>query len=138
MSWLFGYDFTPFRFCASVLPVTVRQSPCRSFASSSIFISGWMPPMRMSSDIMYLPLGLRSASTGTRLPMRVKSSSSSGTFAACAIASRCSTALVDPLSAMTTVIAFSKASRVRICDGVMPAFTSRTTALPASSQSLIL
>ena len=94
--------------------------------------------MRISSDIMYLPLGRRSASTGTRAPMRVKSSSSSGTFAACAIASRCSTALVEPLSAMTTVIAFSNASRVRICDGVMPAFTSLTTALPASSQSLIL
>ena len=46
---------------------------------------------------MYLPLGLKSASTGTCLPMRVKSSSSSGTFAACAIASRCSTALVEPL-----------------------------------------
>ena len=44
------------------------------------------------------------------LPMRVKSSSVSFTRAACAIASRCSTALVEPPSAMTTVIAFSKAS----------------------------
>jgi hypothetical protein len=48
-----------------VLPVTVRQSPCSRPASSSIFISGWVPPMRDSSDITYLPLGLRSASTGT-------------------------------------------------------------------------
>jgi hypothetical protein len=70
--------------------------------------------------------------------MRVKSSSSSRTFAACAIASRCRTALVEPLNAITIVIAFSKAERVRICDGVTPAFTSLTTAFPASSQSLIL
>ena len=33
-------------------------------------MSGRMPPMATSSDMRYLPLGLRSASTGTRLPMR--------------------------------------------------------------------
>ncbi len=94
-----------------------------------------MPPTATSSDIRYLPLGLRSASTGTRLPMRVKSSSASGTRASCAIASRCSTAFVDPPSAMTAVIAFSKASRVRIREGVIPRSSSRTTAAPASLQS---
>ena len=57
----------------------------------------------------YRPLGLRSASTGTLRPMRVKSSIVSCTFAACAIASRCSTALVEPPSAITVVMAFSKA-----------------------------
>jgi hypothetical protein len=36
--------------------------------------------MATSSDMPYLPLGLRSASTGTRLPMRVKSSMVSFTF----------------------------------------------------------
>ena len=45
--------------------------------------------MATSSDIRYCPLGFRSASTGTRRPMRVKSSSVSSTPAACAIASRC-------------------------------------------------
>ena len=78
--------------------------------------------MRTSSDIEYLPLGRRSASTGTRAPMRVKSSSVSGTPASCAIASRCSTALVEPPSAMTTVMAFSNASRVRMSRGRMPRF----------------
>ena len=33
-------------------PVTVRQPPWSMPASSKIFSSGWMPPMRMSSDIM--------------------------------------------------------------------------------------
>ena len=78
-------------------------------ASSSVFMSGRMPPMATSALMLYLPLGLRSASTGTRLPMRVKSSMVSFTFAACAMASRCNTAFVEPPSAMTTVMAFSKA-----------------------------
>ena len=51
--------------------------------------------------------------------MRVKSSIDSFTPAACAIASRCSTALVDPPSAMTVVIAFSNALRVRMSRGRM-------------------
>ncbi len=53
------------------------------------------------------------------------------------MASRWSTALVEPPSAMTVVIAFSNASRVMICDGVMPSFASFTTALPAFLQSSI-
>ncbi len=138
MSCPLGYGFTRARFWRSVLPVTVRQSPCSMPASSSDFISGWMPPMRMSSDIEYLPLGRRSASTGTRAPMRVKSSSSSGTPAACAIASRCSTALVEPPSAIVTTMAFSNASRVRIIDGLMPCLIRLTTARPARSASVRL
>ena len=100
-----------------VLPVTVRHSPCSRPASSKRFISGLIPPMAMISDIRYLPLGRTSASTGTRLPMRLKSSRESLTPASCAMASRCSTALVEPASAMVTVIAFSKALRVRMSRG---------------------
>ena len=113
-----GYGFTPRKVSAMVSPVTVRQSPWSSFLSSSIFISGRMPPMATSSDIKCLPLGFKSASTGTRLPMRVKSSIVSFTFAACAMASRCSTALVEPPSAMTTVMAFSNAFLVRMSSGL--------------------
>ena len=94
-----------------------------------------MPPIRISSDMEYRPLGRRSASTGTRAPMRVKSSSSSGTSAACAMASRCSTALVEPASAMVVTMAFSKASRHRMSDGLMPRRTSCSTARPARSAS---
>ena len=79
-----------------------------------------MPPTATSSLIRYFPLGLRSATTGTFLPMREKSSIVSLTSAAWAIASRCSTALVEPPSAMTTVMAFSNAFFVMMSRGLMP------------------
>ena len=47
--------------------------------------------------------------------MRSKSSIVHATSAACAIARKCSTALVEPPTAMTTLIAFSIALRVTIC-----------------------
>ena len=65
----------------------------------------------------YLPCGFMSAMCGTRAPMRLKSSSSSSTRASFAIASRCSTALVEPPSAIVTAIAFSNASLVMIWRG---------------------
>ena len=67
------------------------------------------------------PEGLRSHSTGTRPRMVSKSSMVRGTSAAWAMARRCSTALVEPPSAMTTAMAFSKALRVRIWRAVRPA-----------------
>ena len=57
--------------------------------------------------------------------MRVKSSSPRSTPAACAIASRCRTALVEPPSAIVTVMAFSNASRVRMSRGLMPLLDER-------------
>ena len=70
--------------------------------------------------------------------MRVKSSSDSFTCAECAIASRCSTALVEPPSAITVVIAFSNAWRVRMSRGRRLRSTSATTAAPARSASACL
>src|SRR6266496_503665 len=62
--------------------------------------------------------------------MASKSSSDNGTRAACAMASRCSTALVEPPTAITTAIAFSKALRVRMPLGTICLCTaaSRTSA----------
>jgi hypothetical protein len=60
---------------------------------------------------------LRSQSTGTRARIVSKSSSARGTPAAWAIASRWSTALLEPPRAIATAIPFSKAARVRICRG---------------------
>ena len=118
------------RFSAIVAPVTVSASPCSSPASSSAFITTGTPPTRSTVDITCRPNGLTSARCGTRSPIRLKSSSSSGTPASQAMASRCSTALVDPPNAITTAIAFSNASRVRICRAVMPLSSSPTTASP--------
>ncbi len=64
--------------------------------------------------------------------MRSKSSSSSSTPASCAIASRCSTAFVDPASAITTAIAFVNASFVRMSRGRSPDASSLVSARPDS------
>ncbi len=118
------------RFCAMVSPVTVRQSPCSRPASSSAFITTGTPPMWSTSNITCLPNGFTFARCGTFAPIRVKSSSDSLTLASCAIASRCSTALVEPPNAITTAIALSKASLVRMSRAVMPRRSSSTTACP--------
>ena len=118
------------RFSAMVLPVTVRQSPCSIPASSRAFMITGTPPMWSTSFITWLPNGLTSARCGTRAPTREKSSRVSSTSASFAIASRCRTALVEPPKAMTTAMAFSNASLVRMSLAVMPRRSSSTTAWP--------
>ena len=76
-----------------------------------------IPPARWRSTVTKRPEGCRSHSTGMRARIVSKSSSVSGTPAACAMASRWSTALVEPPTAMVTAIAFSNAWRVRIWRG---------------------
>ena len=61
-----------------------------------------------------------SQSEARALGNRWKSSSVKSTLAAWAIASKWRVALVEPPSAMVTVIASSKASRVKISDGLSP------------------
>ena len=61
-------------------------------------------------------------SSGVRSLTVWKSSISSGTPASRAIASRCSTALVEPPVAATPAIAFSNAARVRMSCGKVPCF----------------
>ena len=78
----------------------------------------------------YLPCGFVSAMCGTRAATLLKSSRASSTRASVAMASRCSTALVEPPSAITTAMAFSNASLVMICRGRMPSSSRRTTASP--------
>jgi hypothetical protein len=88
---------TSARFSASVFPVTVTQSPWRNPRSRRYFITAGVPPTPCRSSCTNLPLGFRSASSGTRSLARWKSvERSSGTPAARAMAIRCSTALVDP------------------------------------------
>ncbi len=82
-----------------------------------------------------LPPGFMSAMCGTRAAIRLKSSNSSATPASLAIASRCSTALVEPPRALVTAIAFSNAALVMIWRGVMPRRSSCTTASPARRAS---
>mmetsp|Transcript_120670 Transcript_120670/g.341211 ORF Transcript_120670/g.341211 Transcript_120670/m.341211 type:complete len:360 (-) Transcript_120670:340-1419(-) len=96
------------KFSASVWPVHVRHSPCSQPTLSKYFITTGVPPILCTSSIRYAPLGLRSAISAVLSLRRWKSSISSSTPAVAAIASRCSTAFVEPPSALTTTIAFSK------------------------------
>src|SRR6266542_2360191 len=118
---------TPASVCATVFPVIVTESPCSRPAPSRIFITCGMPPARCRSTVRYLPEGLRSHSTGTLLRTRSKSSIVHSTPAACAMARKCSTALVEPPIAMTTAIAFSIASRVTMSRGLRSFFTASTS-----------
>ena len=109
------------RFSASVLPVTVRHRRAAGRVEQRLHAAARMPPIATSSAITYLPLGLqvgehRHALADAREVVERRASRRR----LCAIASRCSTALVDPPSAMTTVIAFSNALRVRMSRGLMP------------------
>ena len=54
------------------------------------------------------------------------------------MASRCNTALVEPPSAMTRVMALSKASRVMMSRGLMSSSSNRRTAAPAARHSASL
>ncbi len=71
--------------------------------------------------------------TGVASAIRSKSSSSSGMSSSRAIAIRCSTPLVEPPVAAIAAIAFSRASRVMICDGRTSSRTSCTASSPARS-----
>ncbi len=78
------------------------------------------PPAAKRSVATKRPPGRRSARIGVRAQMASKSSISRGMPASTAIASRWSTALVEPPVAENEAIAFSKASRVAIDRGLMP------------------
>ena len=86
--------------------------------------------MRSMSAMWYCPWGLVSAKWGTRAATLLKSSSSSSTPASQAMASRCSTALVDPPKAMVTAMAFSKAPLDMMVRGRMLSRNSPITAVP--------
>ena len=99
------------------------------------FITAGMPPMLCTSSITYLPLGFRSAMNGTRSLTFWKSSMVRSTSTERAIAIRCSTALVEPPSAITITIAFSNASRVMMSRGLRSRSSRLRIAAPAAKHS---
>ena len=126
------------RFSASVLPVTVMQSPCRKPRSSRYFMT---PACRRPRADLPARTG-RSAS-GRRAAARDRSRAGSrrataAIRAARAIAIRCSTALVDPPTAMTIANAFSNDFRVRMSSGLRSRSRSALTAAPRARHSSTL
>ena len=135
MSWPGGYGATSARFSAIVVPVTVRQSPCSKPASSKRL------HQRLDAADSN-ELGHHVTATRPQVGQHRRPGADSREIierevdlASWAIASRCSTALVDPPSAITVVMAFSKASLLRMSDGLIPRLTSATTPSPARLQS---
>ena len=77
-----------------------------------------MPPARCTSSIWTSDFaGATLHSTGTRRDSRSMSAMVKSSSASCAAASRCSTVLVEPPMAMSSVIAFSKAAKLAIRRG---------------------
>ena len=101
------------------------------FDAAACATSG-LPPAACSSVATKRPDGFRSRSSGTRALMRSKSSSASSRPASCAIAIRCSTALVDPPVVATDAIAFSSDCRVMMSRGRTPPRTRLITRSPAA------
>ena len=92
-----------------------------------------MPPAACRSVATYLPEGFRSHSTGTRRRIVSKSSIVQGMPAECAIARKCSTALVEPPTAMIRLTAFSIDLRVMMSDGSRLFLIASTSTRAASA-----
>ena len=108
-------------------------SPFSTDCSSAI--NDGMPPASKKSSMRRVPAGMMSTRSGKRDPIRSMSSRVSWTPTRPAIASRCRTALVDPPTAESTQIAFSKAFRVRIALGRKSSRTISTIRLPVRCAS---
>ncbi len=119
-------------------PVTVSASPSTNPPSIRRFVSNAMPPALCSSTAAKRPPGFKSHSSGVRRLMRSMSSMFRSTPTVRAIASRCSTALVEPPLAATAAIALSNARRVRICDGRMSCSKTCSASRPAASAAVTL
>ena len=87
--------------------MTVIQSPSNKLFLSINFNTEGTPPTLCKSSIKNLPLGFKSARYGVDAIIFWKSSILKSTFAAFAIAKKCSTELVEPPKTAINLIAFS-------------------------------
>ena len=109
---------------ARVSPVQVMASPFSSPASSSSLTMTWMPPFSSISTIEYCPNGRALINTGTTCCDRWLNSSGDMMSleklpkpAARAISGPCNRTLVEPPTAMATIIALRIESRLTILRG---------------------
>ncbi len=98
-------------------PTDVSRRPARSSSPRMPM----MPPARWTSSMWTLAIaGATLQSTGTRRDSRSMSAMVKSTSPSWAAARRCSTVLVEPPMAMSSVMAFSKAAKVAIERGRTP------------------
>ncbi len=110
----------------------------RLSSALSSFITAGIPPAWSRSSIAYAPLGIMLQRCGTFRPITSKVESGKVTPASWAMAGKCRVVLVEPPNAMSTAMAFSNASLVRICEGLRSSLTSLTTCLPVALARRIL
>ena len=115
-----------------VVPLTVMHVAVEQAVLEQLLHDDRHPADPSRSLMWYSPWGLRVGDVRHALGDAVEVVELQGTRASWAIASRCSTALVEPPSAMTTAIAFSNAPLVMIWRAVMPRSSRLRTARPDS------
>ena len=117
-------------FSSTVFPVTVIRLPSMSPLSASCFITAGTPPAALKSWMWVGPAGARWHRLGTTALTSLKVSRLTGASASLAMASRCSTLLVEQPRAISVATAFLKAAGVRISRGQMFFFTSSMICIP--------
>ena len=135
MGWEVGKEAAESRFWARVRPVTVMPLPVMMPSRRRYLRRAGVPPMLWRSAITYFPDGFRSAKKGVRSLTAWKSSMLRSMPTECAMAIRCRTAFVEPPVMFTSIMAFSKASRVRMSDGRISSFKRVFMAPPAARHS---
>ena len=123
--------FAPRMFSPSVLPVTVGTSRSSRFFFASSACTAGMPPASYRSGMWVGPAGARWQRFGVLAEISLKSFRSIGQPASCAIASRCSTVLVEQPSAMSQVRALRMERSLMIWRAVTPRLTRSMMAIPA-------
>ena len=117
----------------SVWPLTPIAS--RSSIGSSTLSRTGTPPALSKSSMYPVPAGLQSTSSGTCWAAVWKSSSDRSTPARRAMASRCTTAFVEPLSAARTLSALAKAAGVSMSRAKRPSVAKATARRPVATPS---
>ncbi len=128
-----GVSTTSSAIWPSVRPSTVRAPELIRLAFFSSRATSATPPASNMSVATKSPPGFMLATMGVRPAIESNSSIENGMPSSEAMASRCSTPLVDPPVAATEATAFSIDSRVMMCDGRMSSRTSCITIRPHSS-----
>mmetsp|Transcript_21758 Transcript_21758/g.68158 ORF Transcript_21758/g.68158 Transcript_21758/m.68158 type:complete len:257 (+) Transcript_21758:443-1213(+) len=115
--------------------IVIASGSGRRFASSMNFKSAGVPPASCKSSIKCSPQGFMSHNTGVRRRTRSKSSYVSSSSKARAMASKWSTAFVDPPVHMTAAIAFSSEPLVTMSRGFMSCSRACLIAAPTAAHS---
>ena len=122
--------WAPWMFSPRVLPLTVGTSRSSSPALASSACTAGMPPAAYRSGMWVGPAGARWHRLGVLAEISLKTFRSMGQPASWAMASRCSTVLVEQPRAMSQVRALRRLRSLMIWRAVTPRRTRSMIAMP--------